>query len=112
MFAGRMSMQGGRPEGKLMAGSTSPVGILDSSYHYRRAGVWILALLLALLAQRELLAQTSLTGAAMALKSLGSSTMSSPGYLGTYLTIPSGGATIDFTIQAAEGSAGTGRCRT
>ncbi len=68
----------------------------------------MLALPLALLAQRELLAQISLTGAAMALKSLGSSTMSSPGYLGTYLTIPSGGATIDFTIQAAEGSAGTG----
>src|SRR6516165_8859598 len=62
---------------------------------------------LLLLSQRAL-AQTSLTGSGMALQSLGSATMSSPGYLGTYLIVPSGGATINFAANATEGSTGTG----
>jgi len=61
-----------------------------------------------LLSERALFAQTSLTGSSIVLKSLSSTTMSSPGYLGTYLTIPSGGATINFTANATEGTTGTG----
>src|SRR5688500_18980292 len=53
-------------------------------------------------------AQTSLTGAGMALKSTGSATLNSNGYLGTYLTIPAGGATINFTINASRGASGAG----
>ncbi len=42
-----------------------------------------------------------------ALRSGGSATLSSPGYLGTYVTIPAGGATVNFTINATE-AAGSG----
>ena len=48
-------------------------------------------------------AQTSVAGSSMPLNSLGSTTLSAPGYLGTYLTVPSGGATINFTVNATEG---------
>jgi len=44
--------------------------------------------------------QTSLTGSTIALKSNGSTTLNSNGYLGTYLTIPAGGATVKLTASA------------
>src|SRR5262249_27180723 len=50
-------------------------------------------------------AQTSLTGSGFALQSAGSATLSAPGFLGTYLTVPAGGATVHFTVNATEGSA-------
>src|SRR5262245_12923294 len=52
-------------------------------------------------------AQTSLTGSNLALKSAGSATLSAPGYLGTYLVIPAGGATVNFTVNATEGPGST-----
>src|SRR5271170_252668 len=52
-------------------------------------------------------AQTSLSGSSMVLDSQSSATMSSNGYLGTYLVVPTGGATINFTANATEG-AGSG----
>ena len=52
--------------------------------------------------------QTSLTGSSMALKSSGSATLSSSGYVGTYLTVPAGGSTINFTVNANESSGSGG----
>ncbi len=51
--------------------------------------------------------QTSITGGNLAYKSLGtqSTTLSATGYLGTYVTIPAGGATINFTVNASATSA-------
>jgi GH35 family endo-1,4-beta-xylanase len=73
-----------------------------------RSSASLLALLL-LFRQGPLFAQTSLTGSSIILKSLPTgATMSSPGYVGTYLTIPSGGSTINFTVNASEGPTGTG----
>ncbi len=74
----------------------------------RRWGTAALAIALSFSAPRTLQAQTTLTGSSMALRSLGSATMSSPGYVGTYLRVPSGGATINFTVRATAGSVGTG----
>ena len=54
------------------------------------------------------LAQTSLTGSSITLKSNTSTTLSSNGYLGTYLVVPAGGATVNFTVNATV-SAGAGR---
>lgn len=55
--------------------------------------------------------QTSLTGSSLALKSLGSATLSGStydsSYVGTYLTVPAGGATVNFDVNATEGSGGT-----
>ena len=51
--------------------------------------------------------QTSITGGNLAYKSLGtqSTTLSATGYLGTYLTIPAGGATVNFDVNANATSA-------
>jgi endo-1,4-beta-xylanase len=56
----------------------------------------------ALGATRFGLAQTSITGGNLAYKSLGtqSTTLSETGYIGTYLTVPAGGATINFDVNA------------
>src|SRR6185369_13334198 len=48
-------------------------------------------------------AQTSLTGSSLALQS-GSPTLAATGYVGTYLTVPAGGATVKFTINANSSS--------
>jgi GH35 family endo-1,4-beta-xylanase len=57
------------------------------------------------------LAQTSVTGSNLALKSLNSATLSGSSYdssyVGTYLTVPAGGATVDFDVNATEDSGGT-----
>jgi GH35 family endo-1,4-beta-xylanase len=52
-------------------------------------------------------AQTSITGGNLAYKSLGtqSTTLSATGYLGTYLTIPAGGATVNLDVNANATSA-------
>jgi GH35 family endo-1,4-beta-xylanase len=52
-------------------------------------------------------AQTSLTGSTLAYNSQGTTntTLSDVGYLGTYLTVPTGGATVNFDVNAT-GSAG------
>lgn len=47
---------------------------------------------------------TTLSGSSMALKSQGSATLSSDGYLGTYLVVPAGGATVNFTVNATRGN--------
>src|SRR5262245_11916205 len=91
-----------------MARSQCARGILSLGRPGQRACVLLLALFLLLIWQRAAFAQTSLSGSSIVLKSLGSATMSSPGYLGTYLTIPSGGATINFTANATEGLTGSG----
>jgi GH35 family endo-1,4-beta-xylanase len=52
--------------------------------------------------------QTTLTGASLVLKSANSSTLSNDSYLGTYLVVPSGGATVSFTVNASRGSSGSG----
>src|SRR5688572_26655126 len=51
--------------------------------------------------------QISLTGSAIVLKSRGSTTLGDSGYLGTYLTIPAGGATVNLTINATAAAGGT-----
>src|SRR5688572_3813067 len=57
-------------------------------------------------------AQTvSLTGSSMTMRSTSPTTpatLSSNGYLGTYLTIPAGGATVNLTVNAARGATGAG----
>src|SRR5580765_6837354 len=52
-------------------------------------------------------AQTSITGNNIALKSSSSTTLGSNGYLGTYLTIPAGGATVNFTVNATASAGAT-----
>jgi endo-1,4-beta-xylanase len=52
-------------------------------------------------------AQTALTGSSLALKSSGIASLSSAGYVGTHLTVPAGGATVHFTVNASS-AAGTG----
>jgi GH35 family endo-1,4-beta-xylanase len=49
-------------------------------------------------------AQTSLPGSMAALRSGGSATLGSPSYLGTYVTVPAGGATVKFTVNATAAS--------
>ena len=46
--------------------------------------------------------QTSITGGNLVFKSLGTSstTLSQTGYIGTYLTVPAGGATVNFDVNA------------
>ena len=44
--------------------------------------------------------QTSLTGSSLVFKSAGSPTLSQTGYVGTYLTVPAGGATVNFDVNA------------
>jgi endo-1,4-beta-xylanase len=53
--------------------------------------------------------QTSITGGNLAYKSLGtqSTTLSATGYLGTYLTVPAGGATVNFDVNADASAAGS-----
>jgi GH35 family endo-1,4-beta-xylanase len=52
-------------------------------------------------------AQTySITGSSATMKSAGSSTLKNIGYIGTYITVPPGGATMKFTVNA-NGSSGT-----
>lgn len=53
-------------------------------------------------------AQTSIAGSSLALKSSGSSTLNSAAYVGTYLTVPAGGATVSFTMTATESASGAG----
>jgi len=52
-------------------------------------------------------AQTSLTGSSIGIKSNSSATLASNGYLGTYLVVPSGGATVNFTINATASAGAT-----
>lgn len=52
-------------------------------------------------------AQTSLTGSNFLLKSANSATLSSNGYIGTYLVVPAGGSTVNFTVNATAGSGAT-----
>src|SRR2546421_4652773 len=51
-------------------------------------------------------AQTSLTGGSLAIKT-GTTTLSATGYVGTYLVVPSGGATINFTLNATASTGAT-----
>ena len=46
--------------------------------------------------------QTSITGSSLVFKSLGTSstTLNQTGYIGTYLTVPAGGATVNFDVNA------------
>src|SRR5207237_5323802 len=53
-------------------------------------------------------AQTIVTGSTMAMKSMSSPTLSSTGFVGTYLVVPAGGATVNFRINAAAGASGLG----
>src|SRR5262245_29564372 len=68
----------------------------------------LVALCIAFTCPPALRAQTTRTGSSMALQSLGSATLADPGYLGTYLTVPAGGATINFTVRATQGASGNG----
>src|SRR5687768_6529252 len=52
-------------------------------------------------------AQTSLTGSSIAFRSNSSSTLSSTGYLGTYLVVPTGGATVNFNVTATASAGAT-----
>src|ERR1700722_6667415 len=49
--------------------------------------------------------QTSINGSNLVYKSINSPTLSQTGYVGTYLTVPAGGATVQFDVNAT-GSAG------
>ncbi len=49
--------------------------------------------------------QTSLSGSSLVYSSLGSTSLSQSGYVGTFLTVPTGGSTINFDVNAT-GSAG------
>ncbi len=49
-------------------------------------------------------AQVSLSGSDLVMQSNNSATLDGPGFLGTYLVVPDGGATVNFTLDATEGS--------
>jgi GH35 family endo-1,4-beta-xylanase len=50
------------------------------------------------------IAQTSIAGGSLGLKSNNTNILSSNGYLGTYLVVPTGGATVNLTINATAAS--------
>jgi GH35 family endo-1,4-beta-xylanase len=57
------------------------------------------------------LAQTSVNGSNLVLRSTGSNQIASTGYVGTYLTVPDsgdGGSLVNLTLNATRGSTGTG----
>ena len=51
-------------------------------------------------------AETSITGANLVYKSTGSTTLSQTGYVGTYLVVPAGGATVNFDVNATGAGGG------
>jgi endo-1,4-beta-xylanase len=51
--------------------------------------------------------QVLVTGSSMAMQSNASATLSTDGYVGTYLVVPAGGATVNFDINATEGTLGS-----
>ncbi|MBC8105486.1 MAG: endo-1,4-beta-xylanase, partial [Anaerolineae bacterium] len=56
-------------------------------------------------------AQTTINGKDLIVRSTGAAsgnawTLGSTGYIGTYVTVPAGGGTVSFTINAAQGAAG------
>jgi GH35 family endo-1,4-beta-xylanase len=53
-------------------------------------------------------AQTTLTGSSLAMKSRASATLGTTSFVGTYLVVPSGGATVNFTVNANAGASGSG----
>jgi GH35 family endo-1,4-beta-xylanase len=53
-------------------------------------------------------AQTLVTGSNLAMQSQGSPMLGSAGFVGTYLVVPAGGATVNFTINANQGASGAG----
>src|SRR5437764_14379733 len=73
----------------------------------RRAGAVITAAAACAYAGSVALAQTSLAGSTIAIKSASSTTLSGTGYLGTYLLVPAGGATVNFTINATAAAGAT-----
>jgi GH35 family endo-1,4-beta-xylanase len=76
------------------------VRLVKKSLRPKRACKLIVAAALAASAPALGLAQTSLTGASITHKSNNSATLSSIGYIGTYLVVPVGGATVNFTVNA------------
>src|SRR5688500_12703458 len=74
--------------------------------HARRRAVALVGSAASLCCATHLFADTSLTGSSIAIKSNGDATLSSTGYLGTYLTVPTGGATVNFTINATAPGSG------
>src|SRR5688572_18969467 len=58
------------------------------------------------------LAQTTINGANLVMRSTGSSSggawnLGTTGFVGTYVTVPAGGGTVSFTINAAHGASGS-----
>ncbi|CAN5603419.1 hypothetical protein BH09PLA1_BH09PLA1_36230 [soil metagenome] len=69
------------------------------------------ALAVATLAGVRAQAQTTINGKDLVLRSTGSQvsnawSLGPTGYVGTYVTVPAGGGTVSFTINAAQGAAG------
>lgn len=68
---------------------------------------------IALAAASAVHAQTSLLGKDITVRSIGSQSgnawsMGTTGFLGTYITVPAGGATVSFALNAAAGASGSG----
>ncbi len=51
---------------------------------------------------------TTLSGSSLAMASQSSATLGSTGFVGTYLVVPAGGATVNLTINSTEASIGAG----
>src|SRR5262245_32555897 len=67
-------------------------------------------LVVALVAQTRLNAQTTLTGNSLVLRSNGTATLNGSDFVGTYITVAdsgNGGSNVNFTVNAAKG-AGSG----
>src|SRR4051812_6637953 len=59
------------------------------------------------------LGQTLLTGSGLTVRSTGSASgsawnLGTTGFVGTYITVPAGGGTVSFTLNAAQGATGAG----
>src|SRR4051794_9683758 len=79
----------------------------------RRALVKLLLSVAATSAVRASAQTTTLNGKDFAVRSTGALagngwSLSGTGYLGTYVTVPSGGGTVSFTLNALRGATGAG----
>ena len=75
----------------------------------RRKRIAMLSCAIAASVGRFSTAQTTmLSGSSLAMSSQGSALLGTTGFVGTYLVVPAGGATVNLTINSTEGSTGAG----
>jgi endo-1,4-beta-xylanase len=92
---------------------TNPLFIIKrSGHHVRRTGLmrqlfvsFMVCVPILYGSEASVRAETSIAGGNLVYKSAASATLSQTGYVGTYLVVPAGGATVNFDVNAT-GAAG------